>query len=187
MGLIPTNNAVEVSCVDLAKLVPHIRIFLDDGCNNLVSLSKVIVQMNVGETLGNTSPSIYLLLRQSINVVGNFLVRNKKKVHLSCTTSITFLSEILKHLRITYGSLRNICFKELAKLIVNYIYACISFTSQTFYHAFVEFNNIETEEGIKYTTCGKSRINTLKLLISNDVIIVKFRNKLSDRHIQRIF
>ena len=102
-----------------AEQIPELLIFLDDCCNNLVGLRKVIVQVDMSESFRNTTPAIDLLLGQSVDIVCNLLMGNQHQVHLIFSASIAFFCKVLKHLSIAYRCLRNVCFQILAELIVD--------------------------------------------------------------------
>ena len=131
----------------------------------------------MSEPLRNTAPAIDFLLWQSVNIIGNFLVGNQHKVHLTCATTITLFCEILKHLCVADRCLRDIGFKVLTELIVYDIYTRITERLQCLNHALIQLYNIKSNKRIKGAACCQARINAFKLLIRFDVIIFQARDK----------
>ena len=94
-------KVLKLSTVLSNKLIPELRILLNNGRNDFIHLRKVIMKSSVLKAAGYTSPTIYLLLRKIVvDIVRNILVADKHKVHLFLTTANTFLCEILQEFNI---------------------------------------------------------------------------------------
>ena len=126
MCLVASCQRIEFLFMLSAEQIPELLIFLDDRRNNLVGLRKVIVQVDMSESFRNTTPAIDLLLRQTVDIVCDFLMGNQHQVHLIFSASIAFFCKVLKHLSIAYRCLRNVCFQILAELIVDDINASVA-------------------------------------------------------------
>lgn len=74
MCLVASCQRIEFLFMLGAEQIPELLIFLDDRCNNLVGLRKVIVQVDMSESFRNTTPAIDLLLGQSVDIVCNLLM-----------------------------------------------------------------------------------------------------------------
>ena len=75
-------KSVELVSIVFKKLSPGRLMVPDNRGDNLVSLREVIVHMDMTEPLRHTTPSIYLLLRQFINIVADLLMGNEHKMEL---------------------------------------------------------------------------------------------------------
>ena len=119
--------AIKLPFMLLTEFRPKSSIFLNYRCNDFIGLGKVVVEVDMFKTLRYASPSIDFLFRQSINIIGNFFVRNQHQVDLMLATAIALFSKILQHFCIADRCLGDIRLQELAKFVINDINACISF------------------------------------------------------------
>ena len=186
MLLVSLNHAIKIRHVFFLKSAPGFLIFLDCRLNNLVCLRKIIIKMDMLKSFGYASPSIYLLLRQLIDIISKLLMRDQHQMHLQISATITLFRKVLKHLGITYRRVCYICFKEFTELIINNINPSISFTLKALYSLFIKIHNIKAKEWIKNTSGCQCRIYFFKFFICLGTIILKFLDILFYRYINGI-
>ena len=108
------------------KILPEIRILLDNSRNNFIHLRKVVVKCCMLKATGHTSPTVYFLFRQIVvDIVWDILMANEHKVHLLFTTTYTFLCKILQQLNIADCGVTYARFKIFTKLIINNVNSVI--------------------------------------------------------------
>ena len=90
------------------------------------------------EPLRDATPTIYLLLRQLVNVVADFLMGDQHDVHLEFSATITLFRKVLQHFCIADRSIGYIGFEVFGELIVDEIDAGIATSPDPFDSALIE-------------------------------------------------
>ena len=152
-------KVLKLSTVLSNKLIPKLRILLNNGRNDFIHLRKVIMKGGVFKAAGYTSPTIYLLLRKIVvDIVRNILVADKHKVHLLLTAAHTLLCKILQELNIADGCIAYARLKIFTEFVINNVNAIIPNLTELVYNLLIEFDNVKSKEGVEATSGSQARI-----------------------------
>ena len=94
------NQIFKIAFVFLNKLFIQFFVFYYCTLNNFIGLRKIIIQMNMGKSFTYTAPSVDFLFWKAVDIITDFFMADKHKMHLSASRPVAFFCKILKHLHI---------------------------------------------------------------------------------------